>query len=201
MNKAGDTSEALRRLRLFNRKAAELSKLSFLDKAFHEEAGASVSIERGKVHVEKIGADRESTAAFALTLRFFLQQRDGIEIHQIFDLYQDMPISDEDKGWVAVNLKDLDDYLDGRDAMKIIVDGVSVTNRMILETFLYGDLAHVNDEKRDEYERWKAGPMNLLLESKFEQIVGEVMRFVCWLAKMNDETIKTLEGSTTRTVS
>jgi hypothetical protein len=106
-----------------------------------------------------------------------------------------LPIPDEDKYWVTENLKDLDAYLDGRDVVKIAVDGVWVTNRMILETFLYGDLAHVNNDKRAIYEKWKAGPMNLLLESRFEQIVGEVMRFVFWLARMNDESIRGLEAS------
>lgn len=193
-DKPADEVEALRRLRLFNQKAAELSALSFPAKAFHEEAGASVRVEGSNVHVEKIGADRESTAAFALTLRLFLQPRDGIEVHQIESLYRVLTIPDEDKYWVTENLKDLDAYLDGRDVVKIAIDGVWVTNRIILETFLYGDLAHVNSDKRSIYEKWRAGPMNLLLESRFEQIVGEVMRFVFWLARMNDESIRGLES-------
>jgi hypothetical protein len=191
-NKPADRVEALRRLGLFNQKAAELSGLSFPAKAFHEEAGASVRVEGSNVHIEKVGADRESTAAFALTLRLFLQPRDGIAVHQIETLYRDLPIPDEDKYWVAENLKELDAYLDGRDVVMIAVDGVPVTNRLILETFLYGDLAHVNDQKRAVYEKWRAGPASLLLESRFEHIVGEVMRFVFWLARMNEETIKTL---------
>jgi hypothetical protein len=174
---------------------SELSALSFPAKAFHEEAGASVRVEGSNVHIEKVGADRESTAAFALTLRLFLQPRDGIEVHQIESLYRVLPIPDEDKYWVTENLKDLDAYLDGRDVVEIAVDGVWVTNRIILETFMYGDLAHVNNDKRAIYEKWRAGPMNLLLESRFEQIVGEVMRFVFWLARMNDESIRGLEAS------
>jgi hypothetical protein len=192
--KPQNTLEALRRLRLFNRKAEELSRLSFPGKAFHEKAGTSVRVEGSNVHIEKIGADRESTAAFALTFRLFLQPRDGIEIHQMETLYRDLPIPDEDKYWVTENLNELDAYLDGRDVVTIAVDGVPVTNRMILETFLYGDLAHVNDEKRAIYEKWRAGPASLLLESRFEQIVGEVMRFVFWLARMNEDSIRTLEG-------
>ena len=193
--KPPDTQEALRRLRLFNRKAAELGGLSFPSKAFHEDAGVSVQMEGCNVHTEKIGADRESTAAFVLTLRLFLQRKDEIEVHQIESLYRGMPVADEDKYWVTENLKELDAYLDGGDVVKIVVDGVLVTNRTILETFLYGDLAHVNAEKRSTYEKWKAGPMWLLLESKFEQIVGEVMEFVFWLARMNDESIRGLEAS------
>jgi hypothetical protein len=77
-DKPADKVEALRRLRLFNQKAAELSALSFPAKAFHEESGASVRVEGSNVHIEKVGADRESTAAFALTLRLFLQPRDGM---------------------------------------------------------------------------------------------------------------------------
>jgi hypothetical protein len=195
MSKPTDLMEAVRRLRLFNRKAAELTTLSFPNKAFHDDAGASVHVEGTNVHIKKVGADRESTAAFALTFRLFLQERDGIEIHQIEALYHDLPIATEDKFWVSENLKDLDSYLDGGDVMRMVIDGVPVTNRMILETFLYGDLAHINEDKRATYERWRSGPANLLLESRFEGIVGEITRFVLWLARMNDETIKTLEAA------
>lgn len=78
-----DTTDALRRLRLFNEKAQELRSYSFIDKAFHEDAGVTVhfDFERQTAEAKRVGADKEATAAMCLVLRFFLQPRDRIELH------------------------------------------------------------------------------------------------------------------------
>jgi hypothetical protein len=189
-------AQAVQRLRLFNQKAEELSRLSFASKAFAEDAGSTIDFdfEKGSVTQQKRGADRESTAALVLTLRMFLQERDGIKLEQIASVYQEMPLPAEDKFWVAENLKILNAFLDKTGVPEIAIDGEKITHRKILDTFLYGDLAHANDDKRPTYELWRSGPAALILESTFEYIVGQVLKYIYWLRNMNVEAIRVLEG-------
>ena len=53
------------------------------------------------------GCGEESTAAFVLGFRLFLQPRDGIMLGQIEELYRQMPLPSEYKYWVTENLKEL----------------------------------------------------------------------------------------------
>jgi len=159
-----DLTDAVRRLRLFNEKAAELSSLSFASKAFAPNAGATLHIHGSEAVTEKIGADREATAALVLTLRLFVQSRDNISIKQIQSLYEDLPIDDDRKHWVRVNSATLNSILNGTDCVSIAVNGQTLTNRDILDTFMYGDLAHVDRHKRELFETIQRGPARLLLE-------------------------------------
>ena len=186
------TQDALQRLRFFNEKAAELKRLSFIAKVSAEDAGFTAHFEPSQLQVEKRGADQESTAALVLTLRFFLQERDGIQLEQIEQLYQQIDVPAENRYWVSENLKDHQAFLDRPTGVSI--DEKPITNRMLLETFIYGHFAHANADKRTEYEIWKSGPFGLILEGLFEYVVAEVMRYIFWLQAMNAETIKILEA-------
>lgn len=64
----------------------------------------------------------------------------------------------------------------------------------MLETFLYGDQAHANEDKRAIFDRWKEiGPMHAVLENCFEYVVGQTTKYIVWLAAKNAEGIKALE--------
>lgn len=189
-----DKIEALRRLRLFNEKAQESQSYSFIEKASHKDAGVTVHVdfEKKTVEAKRVGADKEARAAMCLVLRFFLQPRDRIELHQIAELYQNLPVNDEDRHWVCENLKTLDSFLDR--ATELALNNKPITYRAVLETFLYGDQAHANDDKRMIFETWKEiGTLHIVLENFFEYAVCETIRYVLWLAAMNVDTIRTLE--------
>jgi hypothetical protein len=47
--------------------------------------------------------------------------------------------------WVSENLKELDSFLDRK--TELALNGDPITFRAVLETFLYGDQAHVNRTK------------------------------------------------------
>lgn len=188
-------AESLRRLRLFNEKAKELQSYSFIAKALHEDAGVKLKLNFEKKTVEAIrtGADPESRAAMCLVLRFFVQPRDRIEVHQIAELYQDLPVTDEDKRLVSEYLAILDGFLD-RPTGWAKNDDEPITNRTVVETVLYGDQAHANENKRSKLDEWKEfPPMYTVIETFFECAVCEIARFVVWLAAMNVDAIKKLE--------
>jgi hypothetical protein len=183
--------EALRRLRLFNEMSEKLQRRTFLNRAFSEGAGVTAHFEPGRFRVEKHGADEESTAAFLLTLRMFLQEKDGIELEQIERLYASLDLPEQQKQGVSDAMKTVNEFLDG--PTEIALNGNAITNRMVLETYLYGDHAHANADKRVALQVWKSGPLSLILESQFEYVVGELLRCISWLANMNENAIRTLE--------
>jgi|ERR1035441_10539613 hypothetical protein len=193
-----DNQEALRRLRLFNEKAQELRSYSFIEKALHKDAGFEIYFDAEKTTVKRQGADNEARAAMCLVLRFFLQPRDQIEVHQIADLYQSLPVKDETKALICDNLKILDAFFNGKTSPELKFNcNESITNREILETFLYGDQAHTNTDKRAILETWKKlGPFYIVLENCFECVVCETLRYILWLTTVNVDAIKTLEQTT-----
>ena len=121
---------------------------SFIEKALHRDTGVTVTFdsEKNTIEAKRVGADKEARAAMCLVLRFFLQKRDGIELHQIAELYQNLPVEGEDKHWVCENLKTLDCFLD--QATELALNNEPITHRAVLNIFLYGDQAHVNADCR-----------------------------------------------------
>jgi hypothetical protein len=195
------STEALRRLRLFNEKAEELRSYSFIEKALHKDAGVTVNFdfEHQTAETKRVGADNEARAAMCSVLRFFVQPKDGIEIHKIAELYQSLPVEDEDKHWVSENLRELDEFL-----AQVTVPAMSfnsgppLTFGWIREIFLYGNLVHANakphDDKRSVFELWRENRVVYpVLEDFFEYIAGETIRYILWLAAMNVSAIRALE--------
>src|SRR5690242_2528128 len=99
-------ADGLRRLRLFNEKAERLRRTRFIKMTSAEGVGVRVSYRANEpLTVEKRGADEEATDALLLTLRFFLQPRDGIQLEQIEQLYRALPLPDEYKERVSTGLR------------------------------------------------------------------------------------------------
>jgi len=196
-----DNQEALRRLRLFNEKAEELRSYSFIEKAFNKDAGVTVhfDFQQQTAETKRMGADNEARAAMCSVLRFFVQPRDGIELHDIAELYQSLPVKNEDKYWVSENLKQLDNFLCRVTAPAMSVnDGPPLTFGRIREIFLYGSLVHANakppDDKRSVFELWRENRVVYpVLENFFEYTAGETIKYILWLAAMNADAIKAIE--------
>jgi hypothetical protein len=187
------TKEAIGKLRLFNEKAQLLRESRFVQMVFTEGSGVTVSYRQGQpLRVVRRGADREALAAFALTFRFFLQKNDGISLKQIERLYHSLDVPEDDRCLVTENWKNLNGFLDS--APELAPNGQAITFRNVLETFIYGNLSHVNPGKEEVYKAWRAGPFALVLEGYFEHVLAEVLKFILWLASMNAETIQRLEN-------
>lgn len=145
------------------------------------------------VSSERIGADLEATAAAVLTLRFWMQPRDGIKLGEIVALYNELPVDEDIILWVNTNYGDHLRRMDGSQHFEVEVDGVKLTQRVLLKTFVYGGFAHANDDKRKLYEQLISPPMKAFMEGMFEAAMCDFLRFVFWLAKMNEHSIPALE--------
>jgi hypothetical protein len=110
--------------------------------------------------------------AFALTFRMFFRDRDGISFREMAEIY-DAPCIPaalgDDYRWArqAVN-----EFLDG--ATMCEINGERITRRRLVDVFLYGGLAHLNPDKRDDYDIWRTHPvMFALMQNEFAITLAE----------------------------
>jgi hypothetical protein len=185
-------SEAAQKLKLFNAKIETLQRGSFMPKV-HKDHGFTVNFSAEEpVSVEKRGADEEATLALALTLRFFVQGRDGISLEQISKIYEGLPLPDQYKQSARRAFENVEAYMES--PAGFIFNGTTVTNRRLFEVFMYGGLAHANDDKRAEYESWMKSPLGgVMMQYFFEGIAANMVQVIVSFYAMNARTIQFLE--------
>src|SRR5687768_14817018 len=85
-------SESIETLSLFNEKATELEKSSFLE-TWKTHGSGSFDLLPGPFRaIRKDGPTAESLKAFLLTFRLFYSDRDGISIREIGKLYGQLSV-------------------------------------------------------------------------------------------------------------
>lgn len=165
------------RLCLFNEKAELLRRGRFVSQVLRPDFGFTMKFrENEPTDVERRGADEEATLAAAITFRFFIYERDGIELGQIAELYETLPVSDEEKRRARVAADSVKAFLDS--PLEIGVNGKTMSKRRLLYVFMYGGLAHANADKRDEYEKWTKSELAPIMQCLFEETVAVILRVV-----------------------
>jgi hypothetical protein len=189
------TLQKLRQLKLFNEKIETLRRGRFIPQVFHPSHGVSIHYEAEKpMKIEKVGADEDATLALAATLRFFVQPRDGIQLSQIAETYESLPVEDMAKRSAREASDCMNALLDS--STFITINGERITNRRLFEVFMYGGMVHANSDKKPEYEQWMKNPMALLMQSMFEELVGHMIQIIVSFHAMNERTIQLLESTT-----
>ena len=185
--------EKLQKLKLFNEKIETVMRGRFVPQVFRPDHGVTMNFQPEKpLTIEKRGADEEAILALATTLRFFVQDRDGISLSQIADIYQSLPVEEMAKKSARSAVENVDKYLDG--GLGFAFNGEVTTNRRLFEVVMYGGLAHANDDKRIEYERWMKGPAAKFMQFFFEDIVAHMLQVIVSFQSMNERTIQMLES-------
>ena len=187
------TDEIFRRFRLFNEKVDVLENRSFRGKVMARDAGIRVRwTADGDLTTTRIGADEESTESYILTLRLFLQEKDGIGITQVLGLYEHLNVPDAVKAWAKSFQIDYEAVLDSTGEFHLTLQEELLTNRRILVVFIYGGFAHVNADKRPTFELWRSLPNFGIVESKFELIVHQIGEYLMVIRDNNKEAIRRL---------
>jgi hypothetical protein len=109
-------------------------------------------------------------------------------------LYETLPVCGADKQ----TIRDLVDSLDRiLDSTAVVIGDDPVTWRRLLEVFMYGGLAHANDEQRRLYKEWtKRETVATLIRHNFEKIVKAMVYVICQIRHVNERVIKALESET-----
>ncbi len=147
--------------------------------------------EQSGTTIEKRGADTEATLALVTTLRFFVQERDGISFVQMGKLYEALPVSDQDKEQVRQGVAAIEGYMDR--PMILSLGDERLTNRKLFELFMYGSLAHAHPDKAAMFEKWIGQPpFRPIAEAMFERIVAELIKCADWLYGVNERALQQL---------
>ena len=186
--------EAIQRLKLFNEKAETLHGRKYILMVTGPNNSFTVRFFPDAVEYYTQGADEEARLAVVSTLRMFVQPRDGISPGQIAELYEALP--------VKVDPKAKESARKAADSFKVYFEqptGITfqadvLTNGRLFEVFMYGNLAHANDDKRAEYEKWMKHPAAAaLMPVFFDEIVTVLLRGIFSSHAMNGRTIQLLE--------
>jgi hypothetical protein len=155
----------------------------------------NLSAERGKgVEIETRLPNQQEIGEFVLTFRFFIQDNERCSLRNLRRLYETMPVSSELRTEFLKLSDDLNKFLDSepRD-VKINIDKEPLTNRRIMEVFIYGDLAHANAEKAEVFANWKRNPLGFpFLELQFNNILEVILRAVGYAKHLNERAIEEL---------
>lgn len=182
-------------LKLFNEKAAKLESCSFTQKAFNQETGISTLIkneEQPLCRIERRGPDDEAIDAFILTFRFFIQNNEKSSFGNMALTYEKLFISEENKLKFKEAYNYINDMLDSKSVFN--VDGIILTNRHILETFIYGGLSHANEDKKKEYDLWMLNPFtNQHLTNEFAYILANILKVIFFVRDLNNGIVEELK--------
>jgi hypothetical protein len=183
----------IRTLELFNEKADKLESGRFMaGLRANREFGVSVSWTKGgPLVITRNGPDEDAIDAFVLTFRFFIQDNEKTSLRNIGKLYRSLPITQNKKDDVDKLRTQLNAFLDA-DSHIVFGDDI-LTNRTVLETFVYGGLAHANRRKKSVFDEWMKSMLREPLTSEFAFILLAVAAVIIYIKRLNKETIGELK--------
>jgi hypothetical protein len=183
--------EAIQRLKLFNEKLQTLRERKFIPQMRNNSFTLTFSSNTATWETE--GPEEESRLAMASTLRMFVQPQDGINAEQIAELYESLPVEVDPKAKESARkaANGLKEYF--AKPTDITFQGEVLTNGRLFEVFMYGNLAHANDDKRADYEKWTKHPGGVPMKIFFDGIVIDLLKSIFSFHSMHERTIQQLE--------
>ncbi len=198
IRKTSNFVAAIKRLELFNEKAAKLERSRLLQRMSRSGVAYQVRFgQRRKTRAWHNAPKGESVDAFVLTYRWFIQDRDGISLRAIAKLYRQLPISRELRKDVAAARRGIRKYLSQR--TKILIKNHTPTRGEVCDTFLYGELSHANADKRAKFEHWQRGPVTfMMLDAEFVRTLARVASIILFMRDTNRKAITELQTASIR---
>lgn len=143
-------------LEAFVSHVAELKASRFGRKVLAQES-VTLRTSRAFSDVEFVGVDEEEFRSFLLGCRLLYQNNERISIFNIWTACKNIMGVSEHFAPINAQRWMLNDYLD---QVATIADhaGDSLTNREILETFLYGSYAHLDRTHGATLQQWQSSP-------------------------------------------
>jgi hypothetical protein len=190
--------EKIAALRLFNEKVRELLESSFVKAVSSPNAGFSISWERHKDGNFKMsstvrGPSVEAVKAFVLTFRFFIQDNESISLRNIAALYDSSNIDTQQRAYFQSARDQVNQLLDSPNFFNLNYNGVTPTNRQVMDVFVYGGLAHANPEKYNLYKEWMSfSPSGVILQACFNAILGHILHALAYIEQVNETTLQQL---------
>ncbi len=194
-----NTINQIAALKLFNEKTEELLELSFIKTLSNPDTGFTISGKRRddgnyEMSSEIRGPSQEAIKAFVLTFRYFIQNNETISFKNVSEVYAAAKVDSGLKkqfnsARVAVN-----EMLDSPNFMNLTYNNIIPTNRQVMDTFIYGGLAHANPQKYQLYKEWMSyPPAAAIFQSCFNSILGHVLEAIIYISQVNEKAIQELK--------
>jgi hypothetical protein len=149
------SSDLLEDLLTFVSHVQELRQFRFGQKVL---ARSTVTLRSaGTDQPEFVGLDEEEFRSFLLGCRLLIQNNERISVFNVWKGCEALMGISESFTPINANRWMLNDYLD-REAPIVDHNGDSLTNRQILETFLYGSYAHLERAHVARLREWRSVP-------------------------------------------
>jgi hypothetical protein len=181
------------RLELYNERAVKLEASTFLQSVLDSRITLRLLEKPFRVAREG-GPDQDSMEAFVLSLRLFVQDRDGLSFRIIKSFYDTIPVSQKLKDAVEEICVGLSRYLDG--SSPLVVNDYNISRRELLTVWMNGELAHVNTKHRARLEEWTVKEdIRPFFQYEFETVITRVAWAVEALRKVNERALVELKAT------
>jgi hypothetical protein len=185
-----DTNRIKEALQLFNKKADEVLNSSMLEELSKQGTGIAFD-DDGNIE-KKHGPSTDQIKAFVLDLRFFIQDNERSSFRNLAKLYQDAPVDPWIKKHFELMRAYLQTYLNAP-SLDQEFKGKSITNQELLDTFLYGGLAHANRSKETQFNEWMDDPVfATYLQHEFVWMLADLCRVIRYVRDLNVAALKQL---------
>ena len=135
--------------------------------------------------------DVKEQDAFLLTFRMFVQPNESISFPNIHGLLIDKELSSELQEGIKSARRAYFKYLNSYSDYTVELFDGHPTRREMLETVLYGGLAHGNDaETVQRYKKWSRDDIRAnLLTQEFTAILLQVLVFINYIAELSEKEL------------
>lgn len=176
-------------LKLFNDKASKIINSKFKKESLEKKLGETISWnEKDGMTYTVSNHDDDFINSVLMPLRLLFQNNDEISINNISKLYENMEIGKEYKIVFKKIRGELNEFLD--EQAKTLLDD-KPTRRELFETILYGEIAHVQKEKRNKLETWKSDKMIWdLAYMEFQRLIHEIIFSINLISNLNKRIMK-----------
>jgi hypothetical protein len=186
--------DPIRILRLFNEKVDRLERSGFLASFRQGNRGYDWFWRRGEeFRFERHLPSEDEIDAFVLTLRLFVQDRDGFSFRRMDEIYSELPVDRALCERVSKVRVRVNRHLDA--LSPVVLGNEQVVRRHIWEVVLYGGLAHADPAKRVIFESWRANAFVFsLIEEEFVKTLTQVTQGIYLIREINVQALEQLQA-------
>jgi hypothetical protein len=141
-------------LELFIDKTHKLENSGFVNK-IRQEFTLDINIDFSRTDVLEITSIRpnqENIDAFILTFRFFIQDNEAISIRNLKKFFDSNFVTNDEKNKFNAIRTSLNNFLS--ESSSFIFKEENISNRVLMETFIYGGLSHATKGKKEKFDLW-----------------------------------------------
>lgn len=197
----GPHQEEFKILRLFNEKVDRLQNSSFA-KRYGDELPEVIatwqSVETTRTSdkdVEMTGVvvshlsqhDQDSIDAFVLTFRMFIQKSDRVSLKSLEKIYNKSWMPEEAKASFIEAKRAVDEYL--ASDIFLEVKGESISRGFLVDTILYGGLAHSDASKESKFRKWTRSGAAGFIWVEFVVAMKDMLKYLVFFRKLNEAVL------------